>query len=249
MKRKIAISLVLWLWAAAALLALEVPSKPRARVNDYANVLTSDQTASLENKLKTFENETTTQVVVAIFPSLEEESLEDFSIRLAERWKIGTKRDNGAILLVFVKERKMRMEVGYGLEGSLTDAVSSSILRDVIAPRFRQGDYFGGIDAGVDQILAATKGEYKAPPRRRPDRSRSSRSSSLLWVVFFIFLFFFLPMLISGSRRRRGWYTFGSGGWYSGGGGWGGSSGGGGSDGGFSGGGGSFGGGGASGDW
>ncbi|PYO26898.1 MAG: hypothetical protein DMD86_18910, partial [Candidatus Rokuibacteriota bacterium] len=124
---------------AAAAAALNVPPPPDRRVNDYAGVLAPAERERLEQKLIQRERGASNQVVVAIFRSLEGESLEDFSIRLAQAWRVGRKGlDNGVILLVFIDDRKMRIEVGYGLEGNLTDAVSSSILRDVVAPRFRE---------------------------------------------------------------------------------------------------------------
>jgi len=112
---------------------------PSQRVNDYAGLLPADARGRLESTLAQRESATGAQMVIAIFPSLEGESLEDFGIRLAERWRVGQKSlDNGVILLVFVKERRVRMEVGYGLEPVLTDAVASQIVRETIAPRFRQ---------------------------------------------------------------------------------------------------------------
>ena len=133
-------------------------------------------------------------MVVAVFRSLQGESLEDYSIRLAKAWRIGQKGlDNGVIFLVFLDDRKMRIEVGYGLEGNLTDAVSSSILRDVVAPRFREGRIAEGIGAGLASIDRALEGTYQRPPgpnrasprtasaRARCSRCCSSRSCSWRW--------------------------------------------------------------------
>ncbi|MER3445973.1 MAG: hypothetical protein C4291_03675 [Candidatus Dadabacteria bacterium] len=234
---------------AQAAFSLEVPEKPKGRVSDYASLLTDDQIAGLDAELKRYEDETTNQIAVAIFKSLEGESLEDFSIRLAEKWKIGTRKDNGVILLIFLDDHGLRIEVGYGLEGTLTDAISSRIIRNDIAPRFRQGDYYGGIEAGIRRIIEATRGEYKAEP------SVGNRSIGQFDIIFWGIIIFTLIFIIWGERRHR-YYTFGpsgwdygsrfpGGGWGYGGGSWGGRS----SGGGFSGGGGSFGGGGASGGW
>ncbi len=236
------LTIMICLLAVQAALSLEVPKQPKGRVNDYAGILAPREIASLEDKLRRFERETTNQIAVAIFKSLDGESLEDFSIRLDEQWGVGMRlRDNGVILLIFLEERRMRIEVGYGLEGALTDATASSIIRNVIAPRFRRGDYFGGIDAGIDKIIGATKGEYRAEPAGE-DGERSSP------VINYILLFGFILLwaLIAGNTRRRGrrFYSFGPSGWSSGSmrrSGW--------SSGGFSGGGGRFGGGGASGSW
>ena len=231
---------------AAAGFALKVPSKPGRRVNDYAKVFSSKEADKLERKLKQFEDATSNQVVVAVFPSLEGGNLEDFSIRLAEQWKPGQKgRDNGVIILVFMRDRKIRIEVGYGLEGALPDAVCGSIISNEMRPRFKHNLIYGGINAAADAVIAATKGEYK--PKKRTHRSR--KKSSVFSIVFFLLFFgfavfanFFLPQMrrTGYGRRRSGYYH----------GGWGSGFGGGGfSGGGFSGGGGSFGGGGASGGW
>jgi uncharacterized protein len=182
-------------------------------------------------------------VVVALFRSLEGESLEGYSIRLAQAWRIGQKGlDNGVIFLVFLDDRKMRIEVGYGLEGTLTDAVSSSILRDVVAPRFREGRTADGIAAGLDAIDRAIAGTYT----RSPSPDQGGRSGGLwLFVLFVVFMMFGLIIPFVQGYRGRGW-TGDSTGW---GGGGSGDTGGGSSGGGFSGGGGGFGGGGSSGSW
>ena len=228
------------LLAAQVAFSLQVPEKPKGRVSDYAGLLTNEQIVRIDAQLQRYEEETTNQIAVAIFKSLEGESLEDFSIRLAEKWKIGTRKDNGVILVIFLDDRKMRIEVGYGLEGSFTDATSSSIIRNDIAPHFRQGDYYDGIRGGVEKIIEATKGEYKTGPS--DEQKGIGWKNLLILALLFIVLPFFGAPIWTGRRRN---YTFGSGGWGSEGGYSGGRS----SGGGFSGGGGSFGGGGASGGW
>jgi uncharacterized protein len=238
----------------AAAAALKVPPPPDRRVNDYAGVLAPAERERLEQKLIQRERGASNQVVVAVFRSLEGESLEDFSIRLAQAWRIGRKGlDNGVILLVFIDDRKMRIEVGYGLEGNLTDAVSSSILRDVVAPRFRDKRIADGISAGLDAIDQAIAGTY-----RRPAPAARGRSVFDTYWPVVLFLFFAVSLLsvivpalfMARASRRRGW-TGASSGWGGPfiGGGWSGGGGGSGDAGGFSGGGGSFGGGGASGSW
>ena len=148
-------------------LALDVPPL-RGRINDYAGLIPADRARALEERLARFEAETGHQIAVLTIPSLKGDSLEDFSIRVAEAWKIGKKGfDNGAILLIARDDRKLRIEVGYGLEGVMPDAIASRIIREVITPRFRSGDYAGGIEAGVDAILKITKGEA-LPERTRP---------------------------------------------------------------------------------
>jgi uncharacterized protein len=228
--------------------SLEVPDRPEGRVTDRTGTLTREQIRALDQKMASIERETSNQIAVLLIPSLEGDSLEDYSIRLAEKWKIGQAgRNNGVILLVVKNDRKLRIEVGYGLEGALPDALAGTIIRNEIAPRFKEGQFYQGIDAGVNSIIAATKGEYKARPKKK--------SSPIgFWLPFLIPVAFIIFFAVAASQaRRRHYHSGGSRGWNSGGGFWyGGSSwgGGGGSDsGGFSGGGGDFGGGGASGDW
>ena len=166
--------------------ALDVP-KLRDRVTDLAGVLTPDQVSSLDTKLKELETTDSTQVAVLIIPSLEGEPLEDYSMRVASEWKIGQKgRDNGAILLIAMKERRIRIEVGYGLEPTLTDARSSQIWRNEIVPRFRTGDFYGGIDAGVTAIIQTVRGVYQPPPQQsRPPSGGFSNFPIILLIPLF----------------------------------------------------------------
>ena len=148
--------------------AESLPPPPTAYFNDYASLVSAADAARLEDKLRRFADETSTQVVVAVFESLPSESLEDFTIRAAQAWGAGRKDwDNGAVLFVFVSDRKMRIETGYGLEGALPDQLAARILDGEVRPRFRAGDWAGGLEAGIDGIIAATRGEYKAPPRSK----------------------------------------------------------------------------------
>jgi uncharacterized protein len=237
-----------------------VPPPPDRRVNDYAGALTAAEREALERKLAGRERASTNQVVVAIFPSLEGEDLEDFSVRLAQAWRVGQKGlDNGVVLLVFMQERRLRLEVGYGLEPVLTDAIASSILRDVVRPRFREGRILDGLSAGLDAVDRAIAGTYAQPAPAAPAGARPSLLQLALGLfVVAVLLSILLPALLTSATSRRmtrGGWTGGRSGWggpvvHGGGwpgGGW--SRGGGGSGGGFSGGGGSFGGGGASGSW
>ncbi len=231
------------------------PPAPPRYFNDYAGVVSPDTANSLNQALENFEKSDNSQVLVAIYPQLPPRAaLEDFTIRAASAWRVGQKaRDNGAILFVFINDRRMRIEVGYGLEGRLTDALSKRIIEEQIKPWFQQGNYDGGLTAGVNAILQGVRGEYKGTGQTAANRgSRKGPGSSLFWLLF-LFLFL-LPALrrrgtIFSPRGRRGYWGAGPwiGGGFSGGGG-GGFSGGGGF-GGFSGGGGGFGGGGASGGW
>jgi uncharacterized protein len=238
--------LFLFLSYTAVGFALKVPPIPKNRVNDYANILSAKETSNLERKLKNFEDTTSNQVAVVILPSLEGENLEDFSMRLAEQWKIGQKgKDNGVILLAFIKDRKIRLEVGYGLEGALPDAICNSIIFNEMRPRFRNNLFYGGIDVATDSIILATKGEYKA---KKVTTRRKRRYSPFSFIFFLIFIgFAIVANVVSPRKRRTGLGRRSSGYYHSG---WGSGFGGGGfGGGGFSGGGGSFGGGGSSGGW
>ncbi len=232
----------------ATLWALEVP--PLAgRVNDNAGMLPADVKTRLEAKLAALEKSDSTQIVVLTVPSLQGDSIEDFSLRVAEKWAIGKRgRDNGALLVVAKEDRELRIEVGYGLEGKLTDALSNRIIRNIIVPRFREGDFAGGVEAGVDAMIAAVKGEFV------PEEGSGTASYGDLFFAGVVLLAFFVFLIAVRSGRGPG----GPGGGIGGGrfyrspttGRWGGFFGGGRSGGGgFSGGGGRFGGGGSSGKW
>ncbi|MCA1664301.1 MAG: TPM domain-containing protein, partial [Myxococcales bacterium] len=240
-----------------ALFLLLVPPPPTQPVTDYAHALSPDAVARLNQQALSYEPGSTRKIVVAIFASLEDEAVEDFTIRLAEKWKIGSKKnDDGVLVVVFVKEHKVRIEVGYGLEGQLTDVQAHRIEEELMAPRFREGDYEGGLRAALAAIDTATGGHQHDEgqlPARAPT-SNSGGGGGRIPVGVIIFIVFVIIMII---RRRGGggggggfwpgfWLGGGGGGWSGGSSGW--SSGGGG--GGWSGGGGgSFGGGGATGSW
>lgn len=260
-----------------ALLALLVPLAARAeptfppltgRVVDAANILPADEKARLEQKLAALETQSRRQLVVATLPSLQGYDISDYGYQLGRAWGIGQKQENnGAILIIAPAERKVRIEVGYGLEPILTDGMSALIVQQEIVPRFKAGDMPGGIEAGTDAIIKqlmlppkeAAKVAAAADSRAAQAQGGGVDTGMIVFVLFVVF-FFVIPMLRGalGGRRYRGSGALGplivfdalshmSGGNRSGwgGGGWGGGGGGG----GFSGSGGSFGGGGASGSW
>jgi uncharacterized protein len=136
-----------------------------ARVTDLTGTLTKEQTASLEQRLQSFEARKGSQIAVLMVPTTAPEAIEQYALRVAERWKIGRKKvDDGAILVVAKNDRALRIEVGYGLEGALNDATASRIIREAIVPRFREGDFYGGINAGVDRMLRVIDGEPLPEP-------------------------------------------------------------------------------------
>ena len=220
------------------------------RVVDAANIIPPDEESALDAVLAAHEAKTTNQVVVATVPSLGGQAIEDYGVALGRAWGIGqAEKNNGAILLVAPNEREVRIEVGYGIEGELTDALSRLIIEGSILPRFRANDMAGGIRRGVEDMVAVLEGDAAAFAERARERvSGEDTIGSAIQVLVFIVIMMFWLGVFGGGRRRRyrrgrgGPIIFGGGG-FSGGGGFGGGGGG------WSGGGGSFGGGGASGRW
>ena len=154
-------------------------------VNDYADMISGPVEAKLEQTLQSFERTDSTQLAVLTVDSLEGDPLEDFSIRVAEKWGIGQKgKDNGVLLLVAKKERRVRLEVGYGLEGVLTDLLAGRIIDDVITPRFKSGQFDQGFEAGVDAVVQATRGEFKADQTASQRGDRRDPSSLLSYLFF-----------------------------------------------------------------
>lgn len=250
------LAFVITMVGVTALAALEVPYL-EGRVNDLAGLLDAAAEQRLEQKLADFEREKGSQVAVLTVPSLEGDNLEDFSIRVVDTWQLGRADvDDGVLLLVARDERQLRFEVGYGLEGVLPDALARRILDNVITPRFRGGDFAGGIEAGIDAVLLAIRGE--ALPVAVTAEPAGVDVGVPVGMILLIVAFIAISIYRNWRRLRHGgapanWSSRHRGGtpWiFTGGGGSGSSwSGWGGGGGGFSGGGGSFGGGGASGRW
>ena len=240
------IALVFCALLGARVFAAEViPPAPARYFNDYAQVVSAATASRLNAQIEQFERDTSNQIRVAIFPKMQSDSsIEDYTVRVARSWKIGGKEhSNGAVLFVFVQDRKMFIQVGYGLEGVLPDVLCKRIVEDEIKPHFRSGDFDGGLTAGVSAILAATRGEYKGAGKTAYEKRHQNGGSVTLWIwiaiiAFIVIRSFFRP-------RGRVYHSTGSSVMW-GGGGW---SGGGGGGGFSSGGGGSFGGGGAGGSW
>jgi uncharacterized protein len=246
--------------------ALDLPGKPTGHVNDYAGALSSGDRAQLEAQLTAYGQGTTRRYAVAIFKSLDGQALEDFSIRLADAWSLaGKKSGDGVLLSIFIDDHKMRIEVGYALEGKLTDAYCADLIANTLAPAFRGGDVAGGIEAAFSAIDFQVTGEHRAVAgvRRPPPRGNDQSGGKLGGLVLFVILIVVIVLLSTRGRGGgggaanvlsfvagmmldgRGWSSSGGGSSDSGGGF--GGFGGGGGGGGFSGSG--FGGGGASGGW
>jgi len=243
------IPLIVILLAVSSVLSLEVP-RLKGRINDYANVLVSGDEANLENMLRHTEKNTSSQVVLLTIPSLEGETLETYSLKVAEAWQIGQEEsDNGLLLLIAVQEKKIRIEVGYGLEHVITDAKSGYIIRNYIVPEFQKGNFYQGIADGLLITSQIINQEFDISDEElakfQKDQKKGKKTQIPVGFLIFLFMMFFgglgrrrrgglLPLLFLGSMMGggRSGRSSGFGGF-----------------GGFSGGGGGFGGGGASGGW
>lgn len=252
-------------WALALLLVCLVGASPAAardvpplsgRVSDTADMLSPDAEAALERKLESYEQASKHQFALLTIESLEGDALEDFSIRVVEAWKLGSKgKDDGLLLLIVQKERKLRIEVGYGLEGDVTDAFSARVIRNVLTPALRAGNAEQGINQAFDVLMQkASGGAVPESATAAPKQKRRGGSPLGFIALALVLLPFLVPLLLGRRGRAAPWVVGGLGGLgggYRSGGGFGGYSGGGfgGGGGGFSGGGGGFGGGGSSGSW
>lgn len=177
--------------------------KPIGFVNDFTNTLSASEVLSLENKLQNFSKESSNEIAIAIVPNLSDDTIENFSSQLFKEWGIGNKKkDNGVLILVAKENHQMRIEVGYGLEGALTDAQSNLIINNVMRPAFRANDFYGGLDKAIDVIIAATKGEY-APEVFNKKYSEDQ-------ILEFIFYGIFGLMWLSGILgRTKSWWLGG----------------------------------------
>ena len=243
----------LFVWAALALAAPTFPELT-GRIVDAADVIPQATRAALAPKLEALETKSGIQLVVATVKSLEGQAIEPYANELFRHWKLGeAAKNNGVLLLIAPNERKVRIEVGYGLEGTLTDALSKIVIANAIAPRFKAGDFGGGVERGVDDITTILTTDAAEWQKRPQVREEPSGFDQLLPLLIFGLVIFIIVRSMAGPRRMGPAGRSMSGGPIiflpPGGGGWGGGTGGFGGGGGFSGGGGSSGGGGASGDW
>jgi len=235
------------------LLAQDLPSEPVGHVNDFAKMLTSGERQQLEQKLRNYRDTTTTVISIATLDNLGGISIEEAATTLFNDWKMWEdNKDNGALILIAEEERKMRIEVGYGLEGAIPDVMAGRIIREILTPNFKQSDYYGGLDRATSAIIQLASGEFQG---QLAQEETSDDSNTADFIIFLLFLFFVFYSSSRGGGKGRGKRkkrrTLGPGGFIflGGGGGFGGGSSGGGF-GGFSGGGGfGSGGGGASGGW
>lgn len=193
-------------------------------VNDYAHILTPGQRQNIDANLSSFDKQTSNQIVVATFNSLNGQSLENFSINLANKWKIGTKKNNNGVLLLIIKnDKKIRIEVGRGLEGALTDGLSGDIIRNQISPEFKQQNFYQGIKNGVYSIEKATKGEYKfdQDKNNQDNQDNQDKSATLFGILILTFIAIVIisylrsaisyvkksNITISSLKKNRGYYA------------------------------------------
>lgn len=208
--RRIGLAAALFLFCAALIAQVAVPALT-SRVTDLTGTLSAQQRSALEERLAAFEARKGSQLAVLIVPTIKPEAIEQFGIRVAEQWKIGRKGvDDGAILIVALKDRELRIETGYGLEGALPDAVAKRIVEEVIVPRFKQGDYFAGIDAGVSRMMAVIEGEALPPPSRTKGTGGAGRGSGGGFESF-LMVAFILVFVVGGILRSVFGRTLGSG--------------------------------------
>jgi uncharacterized protein len=237
--------IIFFLFSFVVLAQPDIPDL-KTYATDLTGTLSNQEITGLSSQLQEFDDSTSTQIVFLMIPALDGYPIERFAIETAKKNKIGTKENsNGVLFLVSKNDRKMRIEVGYGLEGALPDALAGSIIRNEVAPKFRSGNFREGIIAGLSAIILATKGEYTEKRKRTRDDDDEGIGFPIYLIIFILIMIFgrgrgggILPLILlgglGGSRSRGGGFSGGGGGFGGGG---------------FSGGSGSFGGGGASGGW
>lgn len=190
MKKSLFLLIFFLSWLPFVSYGLDVP-RLQGYVNDYAGMISPSTKSRIQEALKAFEQSDSTQVAILTVPSLEGENIEEFSIKVAEAWKIGQQqKDNGVLFIVSKQERKIRIEVGRGLEGKLTDLMAGRIIDQVIKPRFKQGDFDGGFTAGLSALIRATRGEFKAEPRPIQRRQKGFPPFLTFLMFFGIFILF-----------------------------------------------------------
>jgi uncharacterized protein len=202
-----------WLWPLVLLLAVSafaqdtpVPVPPLSSpVTDLTQTLTAEQRAALESRLRAYEAQKGTQIAVLIVPTTQPETIEQYSIRVADQWKIGRQDvDDGVILLVAKNDRAVRIEVGTGLEGAIPDVLASRIISQVIVPRFRQGDFAGGIDEAITRIIALLEGEPLPEPEQRSSESRERSGGTGNWLPVLLMFVFVGSNILRGIFGRVG---------------------------------------------
>ncbi len=199
--------LLLLITPASIYAQLDIPERPASWVSDYAGVLSASQRQSLDQQLEQLEVQTSTQIFVALFPQLPENTyLEEFCVKLYEKWRPGLKKEqNGVILAIFINDRKLRIEVGYGLEDVLTDLQSGRIINDDIGPFFKQGDYYSGIVNGLNSIIKAVGARYEIPMPY--SATKTDGGSGIGSIIFWSIIILIVIMIISAQRNSATTYS------------------------------------------
>jgi len=188
------------LCVSALLGAITFPSLNHSRIVDEAGLFSATQKASLESTLSAHESATSNQIVVVTLASIQGYDIADYGYQLGRAWGIGSKEhNNGVLLIIAPNERKVRIEVGYGLEGALPDAIANSIIQNTILPAFKQKNYFEGASSGVNAIISAVKGEYKADETTK----KSSHHSFVVPLLFFFFIVFNAMLSFNASNQKK----------------------------------------------
>ncbi len=195
------ISLFVFFVVAHTVFSFDIPSKPKSFVNDYANILSAEEKNSLENKISSFEKQTSNEIAIVIIPSLEGDTIENVAQDIFTKWGIGKKeKNNGVLLVISMAEHKTRIHTGYGVEGSLTDLATSYIQSDFLAPAFRQNDYFSGINNALDKIIESLSGSDIVPEKY------SDTDNFGLGFKFFLGCLFFFQWAVSILSRSKSWW-------------------------------------------
>lgn len=201
---KYSLSLLLFLAFVFSANAYYNPGSPTGFVNDYAGVLKVEQKQSLESKLSQFEKDSSNEISVVMIPSLQDDTIENFAVELFKDWGIGkTGKDNGILVLIALQDRKMRIEVGYGLEGALADAQSNWIINNIMKPTFQGNDFYKGIDEAINKIISATKGEYV------PSDNKTNNDDIFEYLLIGVFALLYLLRFLAGVLGRSKTYWAG----------------------------------------
>jgi uncharacterized protein len=203
-ERSWAAALVALILSVCQLAQAQVPVPAlKARVTDLTSTLSAQQVTTLEQTLQAFEARKGTQIAVLMVPGTQPESIEQYSIRVVEQWRLGRQRvDDGALLIIAKNDHTLRIEVGYGLEGALNDAVCARIIREIITPRFRQGDFYGGITDGIARMIGVVDGEPLPAPSSHPGASGTSGTSGTSGVSHYLSLLAVLVVVGGGLASR-----------------------------------------------
>ncbi len=210
MRRPLVAGLLLFILGIGRAYALDLPARPAARVNDYAGVLSAAGKAQLEAQLQSYEHGTTRQMAIAIFRNLDGGDLEDTSVRLATQWKIGGKQSaDGVLITAFVDDHKLRIEVGYGLEGELTDVICARVIRQIMRPKLQAGDWLGAFSGAATALEQVVNGGPPPADTSQASHDRGISPGTIVVLIILIGLLLFTPLrsaFLGGqfSRRRRG---------------------------------------------